>query len=242
MKEMSTIYNLFYDGLPKELQDHIYSFDDTYINLYNKALFRNEIQFVHKLRLQYDLPSFVIQCPCDKTGEDIELLAKRIESKLLEKMIYYPYKHTVAQREGIAFESLSRILRLQLYYRAFPVSIKLLPAPNIDYRDDNDYDITKITEVPFTKLLDNVSPKRFLSYRWPFYENRSSFTHTYDIKLWPKMSLFQVIFRNDWTFGEIMRTVKCLKEEGFGVMYIDDYETCVDNLRGIPQDRSMYYL
>ena len=45
MKEMSTIYNLFYDGLPKELQDHIYSFDDTYINLYNKALFRNEIQY-----------------------------------------------------------------------------------------------------------------------------------------------------------------------------------------------------
>ena len=184
---MSTIYNLFYDGLPKELQDHIYSFDDTYINSYNKAVFRNEIQFVHKLRLQYDLPSFVIQCPCDKTGEDIEYLAKKIESKLLEEMIYYPYKHTVAQTEGIAFESFSRILRLQLYNRAFPVSIKLLPAPNVDCRDDDD--ITTITEVPFTKLLDNVSPKRFSSYRWPFYENRSNFSHTYDIRLNISISL-----------------------------------------------------
>lgn len=239
---MTTIYNLFYDGLPQELQRHIYSYDSTYIDTYNKSIFRNEIKFVHKLRVNYDLPSFVIQCPCDKTGEDLECLMMKVKTKLNDPTVFYPYKHTVSNTEGVAFETYHseldhRILRLQFYHRKFPVSFKLIPTPHAPIPPENrKLSADEITEMYFTKLTENVTQYKFPDFRWPFYENRNTFRHTYDIRLWPKMSMFQLIFRNDWTFGEIIKVAKLFKEEGFGLMYIEDYESCINSLRGMRQN------
>ena len=239
---MAAVYNLFYDGLPKEIQDHIYNYDSTYNDMFSKALFRNEIQFINKLRKSYDLPSFIVQCPSDKTGESIELLTRKIQSRLTEETIYYPYHFTVSNTDGIAFENDNSIRKLQLYHRSFPVPLELLPS-NGFYKNYKLGDPDTLTELPYNELLNRYKEvsRRFPSFRWPFYEASGYFDHTHDLVLWPKMCLFQVIFRNDWTFGEIQRTMKCFKEEGFGVMFIDDYESCINSLRGL-HERPMYVL
>lgn len=238
----TAVYNLFYDGLPKEIQDHIYEYDSTYVEGYTRAVFRNEIRFIHKLRNNYDYPSFIIQSPYGKTGADIVRLAEKIQNRLNDETVFYPYNYSVSQTKGIAFENdEGEVKRLQFYHRAFPVPLELISSTVTSRKSYDKYDPVSLTETHFSDLLNHVSPKRFPSFKWPFYEAQGNFSHTYDITLMPQMCLFQMIFRNNWTFGEIQRTAKCFKEEGFGVMYVEDYESCINGLRGIPQ-RPMFLL